>query len=171
MPTSGATGATPIWADFTAVLIRRSNKLYADEPLGLDVNIQSNVYALDSSTIDLCLSLFDWVPFRSAKAAIKLHTLLDLRGSIPSFIHISDAKMGDVNVLDILLMQAGAFFHLDQGYLDFARLYTMHQAGVFFVTGAKSNLNARRVYSKVDKATGVVCDQTMTLNGYKSAGN
>ena len=159
-----------IWADFAAVLIRRANKLYADEPLGLDVNIAGKVYALDSSTIDLCLSLFDWAPFRSTKAAIKLHTLLDLRGSIPSFIHISDGKMGDVNVLDILPMEAGAFFHLDRGYLDFTRLYTMHQAGAFFVTRAKSNFNARRVYSaNVDKATGVVCDQTMTLNGYKSA--
>ena len=159
-----------IWADFAAVLIRRANKLYADEPLGLDVNIKGNVYALDSSTIDLCLSLFDWAPFRSTKAAIKLHTLLDLRGCIPSFIHISDGKMGDVNVLDILPMEAGAFFHLDRGYLDFTRLYTMHQAGAFFVTRAKSNFNARRVYSAtVDKATGVVCDQTMALNGYKSA--
>ena len=159
-----------IWADFAAVLIRRANKLYADEPLGLDVNIAGKVYALDSSTIDLCLSLFDWAPFRSTKAAIKLHTLLDLRGSIPSFIHISDGKMGDVNVLDILPVEAGVFFHLDRGYLDFTRLYTMHQAGAFFVTRAKSNFNARRVYSAtVDKATGVVCDQTMALNGYKSA--
>ena len=159
-----------IWADFAAVLIRRANKLYADEPLGLDVNIAGKVYALDSSTIDLCLSLFDWAPFRSTKAAIKLHTLLDLRSSIPSFIHISDGKMGDVNVLDILPVEAGAFYIMDRGYLDFTRLYTMHQAGAFFVTRAKSNFNARRVYSAtVDKATGVVCDQTMALNGYKSA--
>lgn len=159
-----------IWADFAAVLIRRANKLYADEPLGLDVNIAGNVYALDSSTIDLCLSLFEWAPFRRAKAAIKLHTLLDLRGSIPSFIHISDGKMGDVNVLDILPMEAGAFYIMDRGYLDFARLYAMHQAGAFFVTRAKSNFNARRVYSaKVEKTTGVMCDQTMALNGYKSA--
>jgi len=159
-----------IWADFAAVLIRRANKLYADEPLGLDVNIAGHVYALDSSTIDLCLSLFDWAPFRRAKAAIKLHTLLDLRGSIPSFIHISDGKMGDVNVLDILPMEAGAFYIMDRGYLDFARLYAMHQAGAFFVTRAKSNFNARRVYSaKVEKTTGVMCDQTMALNGYKSA--
>lgn len=113
-----------IWADFAAVLIRRANKLYADEPLGLDVNIAGNVYALDSSTIDLCLSLFDWAPFRSTKAAIRLHTLLDLRGSIPSFIHISDGKVADVNVLDILPLEAGAFYIMDRGYLDFARLYT-----------------------------------------------
>lgn len=159
-----------IWADFAAVLIRRANKLYADEPLGLDVNIAGNVYALDSSTIDLCLSLFGWAPFRSTKAAIKLHTLLDLRGSIPSFIHISDGKMADVNVLDILPLEAGAFYIMDRGYLDFARLHTMHQAGVFFVTRAKSNFNARRVYSaKVDKDTGVVCDQSVALNGFKAA--
>lgn len=159
-----------IWADFAAVLIRRANKLYADESLGLDVNIAGNVYALDSSTIDLCLSLFGWAPFRSTKAAIKLHTLLDLRGSIPSFIHISDGKMADVNVLDILPLEAGAFYIMDRGYLDFARLHTMHQAGVFFVTRAKSNFNARRVYSaKVDKDTGVVCDQSVALNGFKAA--
>ena len=134
-----------IWADFAAVLIRRANKLYADEPLGLDVNIAGNVYALDSSTIDLCLSLslslFDWAPFRSNKAAIKLNTLLDLRGSSPSFIHISDGKMGDVNGLDILPLEAGALYIMDRGYLDFARLHTMHQAGAFFVTRAKSNFN------------------------------
>lgn len=159
-----------IWADFAAVLIRRANKLYADDPLGLDVNISGKVYALDSSTIDLCLSLFDWAAFRTTKAAIKLHTLLDLRGSIPSFIHISDGKLGDVNVLDILPLEAGAFYVMDRGYLDFARLYTMHQAGAFFVTRAKSNFNARRVYSaKVDKATGVVCDQSVALNGFKAA--
>jgi hypothetical protein len=161
-----------IWADFAAVLIRRANKLYADEPLGLDVNIAGNVYALDSSTIDLCLSLFDWAPYRIGDAAIKLHTLLDLRGNIPSFIHISDGKMGDVNVLDILPMEAGAFYIMDRGYVDFTRLYAMHQRGAFFVTRAKSNFDARRVYSaKVDKASGVVCDQTMALSGSKSARN
>jgi len=161
-----------IWADFAAVLIRRANKLYADEPLGLDVNIAGNVYALDSSTIDLCLSLFDWAPYRTDDAAIKLHTLLDLRGNIPSFIHISDGKMGDINVLDILPMEAGAFYIMDRGYVDFTRLYAMHQRGAFFVTRAKSNFDARRVYSaKVDKASGVVCDQTMALRGSKSARN
>ncbi len=159
-----------IWADLAAVLIRRANKLYADEPLGLDVSIAGNVYALDSTTIDLCLSLFDWAPFRTTKAAIKLHTLLDLRGCIPSFIHISDGKMGDVNVLDILMLEAGAFYIMDRGYLDFARLHKMHQAGSFFVTRAKSNFNARRVYSaRVDKAIGVICDQTVALNGHYSA--
>ena len=159
-----------IWADFAAVLIRRATKLYAHEPLGLDVNIAGKVYALDSSTIDLCLSLFDWAPFRSTKAAIKLHTLLDLRGSIPSFIHISDGKLHDVNVLDILPIEAGAFYIMDRGYLDFARLYAMHQRGAFFVTRAKSNFNARRVYSgAVDKTTGVVCDQSVALNGHYAA--
>jgi len=161
-----------IWADLAAVLIRRANKLYADEPLGLDVNIAGKVYALDSSTIDLCLNLFDWAPYRTNEAAIKLHTLLDLRGAIPSFIHISDGKMGDVNVLDILPVQAGAFYIMDRGYVDFTRLYAMHQTGAFFVTRTKSNFDARRVYSaKVEKATGVVCDQTMALNGRKSARN
>ena len=131
--------------DIEATLGANATKLYAAEPLGLDVNIAGNVYALDSSTIDLCLSLFGWTPFRTTKAAIKLHTLLDLRGSIPSFIHLSGGKMGDVNVLDILPLEAGAFYIMDRGYLDFARLHTMHQAGAFFVTRAKSNFNARRV--------------------------
>ena len=161
-----------IWADLAAVLIRRANKLYADEPLGLDVNIAGKVYALDSSTIDLCLNLFDWAPYRTNEAAIKLHTLLDLRGAIPSFVHISDGKMGDVNVLDILPVEAGAFYIMDRGYVDFTRLYAMHQRGAFFVTRTKSNSDARRVYSaKVEKATGMVCDQTMALNGRKSARN
>jgi len=159
-----------IWADLAAVLIRRANRLYADEPLGLEVNIPGKVYALDATTIDLCLSLFDWAPFRSTKAAIKLHTLLDLRGAIPNFIHISDGKMHDVRVLDVLPIEPGAFYIMDRGYLDFARLYTMHQAGAFFVTRAKSNFNARRVYSaSVDKTTGVKCDQTVALNGHYSA--
>ena len=141
------------------MLIRRARKLYAQEDLGLDVNIAGNVYALDSSTIDLCLSLFDWAPFRSTKAAVKVHTLLDLRGAIPSFIHISDGKLHDVNVLDILPVEAGAFYVMDRGYVDFGRLYAMHQSGAFFVTRAKSNIKARRVYSApVDKATGLICD-------------
>ena len=158
-----------IWSDLAAVLIRRAHKLYVDEPLGLDVNILGRVYALDATTIDLCLSLFDWAPFRSTKAAIKLHTLLDLRGAIPSFIHISDGKMHDVRVLDILPVEPGAFYLMDRGYLDFKRLYGVHQAGAFFVTRAKRNLNARRVYSApVDKSTGVMCDQMIALNGHYS---
>ena len=125
-----------IWSDLAALLIRRARKLYANESLGVDLD--NTVYALDSTTIDLCLSLFDWAPFRSTKAAIKLHTLLDLRGAIPAFIHISDGKLHDVNVLDLLPFEAGAFYVMDRGYLDFARLYALHQAGAFFVTRAKS---------------------------------
>ena len=154
-----------IWSDLAAVLIRRARKLYLDEDLGLD--LKNTVYALDATTIDLCLSLFEWAPFRKAKAAVKLHTLLDLRGSIPAFIHISDGKMHEVNVLDILVLEPGAFYVMDRGYLDFARLFQMHQAGAFFVTRAKSNMNARRVYSaKVDRASGIICDQSIALSGH-----
>jgi hypothetical protein len=154
-----------IWADLAALLIRRARKLYGDCDLGLDLS--NTVYALDATTIDLCLSLFDWAPFRQTKAAVKLHTLLDLRGAIPAFIHISDGKMHDVNVLDILALEAGAFYVMDRGYLDFARLYRVHQAGAFFVTRAKSNMNARRVYSApTDRSTGIMCDQVIALNGF-----
>ena len=154
-----------IWADLAAVLIRRARKLYASESLG--VELDNTVYALDSSTVDLCLSLFDWAPFRSTKAAIKLHTLLDLRGAIPAFIHISDGKMGDVNVLDMLAFEAGAFYVMDRGYLDFTRLHRLHQAGAFFVTRAKRGMDARRVYSNtVDRSTGLICDQLVMLTGY-----
>ncbi len=157
-----------IWADLAAVLIRRARKLYASDSLG--VELDNTVYALDSSTIDLCLSLFDWAPFRSTKAAIKLHTLLDLRGAIPAFIHISDGKLHDVNVLDMLALEAGAFYVMDRGYLDFSRLYSLHQVGAFFVTRAKSPMDARRVYSAaIDRATGVICDQRVMLNGHYSA--
>ena len=157
-----------IWSDLAALLIRRARKLYASESLGVD--LENTVYALDSSTIDLCLSLFDWAPFRSTKAAIKLHTLLDLRGAIPAFIHISDGKLHDVNVLDMLSFEAGAFYVMDRGYVDFERLYSLHQAGAFFVTRAKSPMDARRVYSAaVDRATGLICDQRVMLNGYYSA--
>ncbi|CAG7856725.1 hypothetical protein MCAMS1_01321 [biofilm metagenome] len=146
-------------------LIGRARNLYAKEPTGLELD--ATVYALDSTTIDLCLSLFDWAPFRSTKAAVKLHTLLDLRGSIPTFIHISDGKMADVKVLDIVPVEAGAFYVMDRGYLDFGRLFKLHQAGAFFVTRAKRGLNARRVYStKTDRSTGVICDQAIRLNGY-----
>ena len=154
-----------IWADLAAVLIRKARKLYCNEDLGIELS--NTVYALDSTTIDLCLSIFDWAPFRTTKAAIKLHTLLDLRGNIPAFIHISDGKMGDVNVLDILPIEAGAFYIMDRGYLDFARLYQLHRTGAFFVTRAKSNMNARRVYSNAtDRTTGVICDQLIALNGF-----
>ena len=157
-----------IWADMAALLIRRARKLYVNEPLGLELT--NTVYCLDSTTIDLCLSLFDWAPFRTTKAAIKLHTLLDLRGSIPAFIHISDGKLHDVNVLDILPVEAGAFYVMDRGYLDFERLYAMHQAAAFFVTRAKVGMAARRVYSApTDRSSGVICEQRVMLNGYYSA--
>ena len=122
----------------------------------------NTAYALDATTIDLCLSMFPWAPFRTAKAAVKVHTLMDLRGSIPSFIHISDGKLHDVNVLDLLIPEAGAFYVMDRAYLDFERLYVLHQAESFFVTRAKSNLDARRLYSaSTDRSTGVICDQTI----------
>ena len=157
-----------IWSDLAALLIRRARKLYANEALG--VELDNTVYALDSTTIDLCLSLFEWAPFRSTKAAIKLHTLLDLRGAIPTFIHISDGKLGDVNVLDLMTFEAAAFYVMDRGYVDFARLYALHQTGAFFVTRAKSPMDARRVYSApVDRASGVICDQRVMLNGRQSA--
>ena len=154
-----------IWSDLAAVLIRRARKLYRDEDLGLDLT--NTVYALDATTIDLCLTLFDWAPFRSTKAAVKMHTLLDLRGAIPTFIHISDGKVHEVNVLDFLPVEAGAFYIMDRGYLDFARLYKLHQAGAFFVTRAKRGMDARRVYSAAtDRATGVMCDQRIAMNGF-----
>ena len=146
-------------------LIVRARDLYSKDSTGLELD--ATVYALDSTTIDLCLSLFDWAPFRSTKAAVKMHTLLDLRGAIPAFIHISDGKMGDVKVLDILPIEAGAFYVMDRGYLDFARLFKLHQARAFFVTRAKRGMNARRVYSaKSDRTAGVICDQAISLNGF-----
>jgi hypothetical protein len=146
-------------------LITRARDLYTKEPLNIDLD--ATVYALDSTTIDLCLSLFNWAPFRSTKAAVKMHTLLDLRGAIPAFIHISDGKMHDVNVLDFLPIEAGAFYVMDRGYLDFARLYKLHQVGAFFVTRAKRGMDARRVYSAVtDRDSGVICDQTIAMNGF-----
>jgi hypothetical protein len=149
-------------------LIARAKALYAQDPSVLELD--ASVYALDSTTIDLCLSLFDWAPFRSTKAALKLHTLLDLQGSIPTFIHISDGKLHDVNVLDILPIEAGAFYVMDRGYLDFTRLYAIHQVGAFFVTRAKQGMDARRVYSSVtQRSTGVICDQRVMLSGLYSA--
>jgi hypothetical protein len=154
-----------IYADFGHTLIARARKLYAAE--SLSVELSNTVYALDSTTIDLCLSMFPWAPFRSTKAAVKMHTLLDLRGAIPSFIHISDGKLHDVNVLDVLVPEPGAFYVMDRGYLDFERLHMLHQAGSFFVTRAKSNLDWHRVYSApTDRTAGVICDQIIALNGY-----
>ncbi len=154
-----------IWADLAVLLIRRARKLYCNDSFGVDLD--NTVYALDATTIDLCLSLFPWAPFRTAKAAVKLHTLLDLRGNIPAFIHISDGKTHEVNVLDMLSFEAGAFYVMDRGYLNFARLFALHQTGAFFVTRAKHGMNARRVYSMpVDRSTGIICDQRIVLNGF-----
>lgn len=159
-----------IWAEVAMLLIRRARKLYCDDGFGLDLD--ATVYALDSTTIDLCLSLFDWAPSRSTKAAIKLHTLLDLRGSIPTFIHISDGKMHDVRVLDMLPIEAGAFYVMDRGYLDFERLYALHQQGAFFVTRAKRGMDSRRMTSMPsDRDQGVICDQRIALNGYYGSRN
>jgi len=156
-----------IYADFAQVLIRQARQLYAADSFG--VELAETVYALDSTTIDLCLSVFPWALFRATKAAVKMHTLLDLRGAIPSFLHISDGKLHDVNVLDLLIPEAGAIYVMDRGYLDFERLHVLHQAGAFFVTRAKSNLDARRLYSApTDRASGIICDQTIALNGYYS---
>ena len=155
-----------IYADFAQHLIGMARELYAGDTLP-DLEGLDTVYALDSSTIDLCLSVFPWAPFRSTKAAIKLHTLLDLRGSIPSFIYISDGKMHDVKVLDLLQPEPAAFYVMDRGYLDFERLARLDDAGSFFVTRAKSNTQVRRRYSRpVDRSTGLVCDQTVVLTGY-----
>ncbi len=156
-----------IYCAFTQALIRTARRLYAKEPLAVDLD--NTVYALDSTTIDLCLSLFPWTPFRDTKAAIKLHTLLDLRGAIPAFILISDGKLHDVNVLDVLLPEPGAFYIMDRGYLDFDRLHALHQAGAFFVTRAKSNFKFKRVCSyPVDRTTGLICDQLVELTVFYS---
>jgi hypothetical protein len=155
-----------IYADFAQHLIGMARELYAGETLP-DLEGIDTVYALDSSTIDLCLSVFPWAPFRTTKAAIKLHTLLDLRGNIPSFIFISDGKMHDVNILDHLVPEPGAFYVMDRGYVDFKRLAKLDDAGSFFVTRAKSNMKAKRRYSRpVDRTTGLICDQTIVLTGF-----
>ena len=156
-----------IYADLAQRLIAQARRLYAGDSLGLDLD--NTVYALDSTTIDLCLSVFPWAHFRTTKAAVKMHTLLDLRGSIPSFIHISEGKLHDVNVLDLLLPEPAAIYVMDRGYVDFARLYVLHQAGAFFVTRAKSNIDARRLYSAAsDRSQGIICDQTIALDGIQT---
>jgi len=153
-----------IFADFAQSLIGIARPLYVDEPFGVD--LKDTVYAFDATTIDLCLSVFPWAHFQSTKAAIRLHTLLDLRGNIPTFIHISDGKLHEVSVLDQLLPEAGAFYIMDRGFLDFERLYRFHQAGSFFVTRAKSNTRLQRRYShRVDRSIGLLCDQTVFLTG------
>ena len=157
-----------IYADFAQILIAKARDLYAGEDLGIELD--SNIYALDSTTIDLCLSLFPWARFRKTKGAIKLHTLMNLRGSIPEFILISDGKLHDVNMLDILVPEPGAYYVMDRAYIDFERLYEWHQARTFFVTRAKANFKFKRRYSRgVDKSTGVLCDQTVMLTTFYPA--
>lgn len=159
-----------IYADFAQVLIHIARKLYAKDDLA--VELDNTVYALDSTTVDLCLSLFPWARFRKHKAAVKMHTLLDLRGSIPTFISISDGLLHDVNILDEIIAEAGSFYIMDRGYLDFARLYRLGQCLAFFVTRAKDNFRFQRVYSHpVDKSTGLMCDQTILLSGFYAAKN
>jgi len=158
-----------IYADFAQGLIRKARQLYLhDNDFELELN--HTVYALDATTIDLCLSVFWWAPFRKTKAAIKLHTLLELRSCMPTFIQITDGKTHEVNILDEIVLESAAFYVMDKGYLDFGRLYRIHQAQAYFVTRAKDNFNFERVYSApVDKETGLRCDQTIKLSTYRSA--
>ena len=157
-----------IYADFAQVLIGRARKLYVHEPLAVDLN--ETVYAFDSTTIDLCLSLFPWAPFRRKKGAVKLHTLLDLRGSIPCFVHVSHGKTHDVTVLDQLPIEPAAFYVMDRAYVDFLRLHRFTQAAAFFITRSKRNLDCtRRQRRAVDRATGLRSDQTIVLGGPKSS--
>ena len=159
-----------MYAELAHRLIVHARKLYANEDLGLELS--NTVYALDATTIDLCLSVFPWAHFRTTKAAVKMHTLLDLRGSIPSFIHISDGKLHDVHALDLVMPEAGAIYVMDRPYVDFARLHALHRAGAFFVTRAKSNIDAHRLYSApTDRATGIICDQTISLDGPRTRRN
>jgi transposase len=164
---ANATRDWRIYADFAQVLIAEARSLYADEEL--DVDLDATVYALDASTIDLCLAMFPWAKFRKTKGAVKLHTLMNLQGNIPEFILISEGKLHDVNVLDELTPCPGAYYVMDRGYLDFARLYSLDQAKAYFVTRAKKNFKFKRRYShEVDKTTGVQCDQTVVLETYYS---
>jgi len=154
-----------IYCDFAQILIHTASVLYSNEDFGLE--LKETVYALDSSTIDLCLSLFPWAKFRKNKGAVKLHTLLNLRGNIPTFIAITNGKVHDVNILDELIPEIGAIYLMDRGYLDFERLYAMHQSSAFFITRTKTNTAFRRIYSnKIDKSTGVQCDQIIALTGF-----
>jgi hypothetical protein len=156
-----------IYADFAQILITRARRLYAHDSFGVELN--QTAYALDSTTIDLCLSLFPWAKFRKRKGAVKLHTLLDLRGSIPSIVIITHGKVHDVTILDQLVFELGAFYIVDRGYLDFTRLYVIQQSSAFFVTRTKSNFKFRRLYSRpVDKSTGVQSDQIIVLEGFYS---
>ena len=157
-----------IWADLAALLIRKARKLYSQDDFAVD--LENTVYALDATTIDLCLSLFPWASFRTTKSAVKMHTLLDLRGNIPAFIHVTNGSIHDVNVMDMIPFESGAFYVMDRGYLDFERLYALHQRGAYFVTRAKSNTRSRRICSRpVDRTTGIICDQRISLTVKKSA--
>ena len=157
-----------IYAEFAQGLIAEARRLYVDEPLGIE--LEQTVYALDASTIDLCLSVFPWARFRKTKAGIKLHTLLDLRGSIPVFIWVTDAKYADVRILDMLIPEPGSIYLFDRAYVDFRRLYQLTEARAIFVTRAKKKLRWRRRYSHpVDRTTGLICDQTIVLTGTHSA--
>ncbi len=159
-----------IYADFAQILINNARELYKNEKVIIDID--ETIYALDSSTIDLCLSLFPWAKFRKTKGAVKLHTLLDLRGNIPSFLEITDGKFHDVNILDILIPEPGSYYIMDRAYNDFCRLYQFHIQGAFFVIRAKKNMKFRRIYShKIDKNSGLKCDQTIVLTGSKTAKN
>ena len=154
-----------IYADFAQILIREARNLYVNESFGIELD--QTVYALDATTIDLCLSLFPWALFRKKKGAVKLHTLLDLRGSIPTIVVITHGRVHEVNILDDIPIEAGAIYILDRGYTDFARLHKIHQSSAFFVTRAKGNFRFKRLYSKaVDKSTGLQCDQIITLHGF-----
>ena len=156
-----------IYADFAQILIGPARTLYAHEDFG--VQLKQTVYAFDATTIDLCLSLFPWAKFRQRKGAIKLHTLMDLRGSIPTLIFVTHGKVHEVHLLDDLVLEPGAIYIFDRGYLDFARLYQIHRAGAFFIIWAKSNFRFRRLYSqKADKAKGVQADQIIELHGFYS---
>ena len=154
-----------IYADFAHILISTAQDMYRKDEFGKE--LEQTVYAFDATTIDLCLSLFPWAKFRKQKGGIKLHTLYDVQTSIPTFITLTPAKVHDVNMLDILIPEIGAFYVMDRGYIDFARLYRLHECNSFFVTRAKSNMDYKRMYSHpVDRATGVICDQTISLTGF-----
>jgi hypothetical protein len=157
-----------IYADFAQILIAQARELYKQEDF--EKELDETVYALDATTIDLCLSLFHWAKFRKHKAGIKLHTLLDVQTSVPTFIYLTDAKVHDVNILDIIVPESGAFYVMDRGYVDFARLHSLHLSNAFFVTRAKTNMDFKRIYSHpVDRTTGIICDQTIALTGYYSS--
>jgi len=160
-----------IYAEFAQVLIAKARKLYEDD-LDFKIELHNTVYALDSTTIDLCLSVFPWARFRKNKGGVKLHTLLDLRGSIPAFIEVTEALLNDMNILDILIPEPGSFYIMDRGYLDYERLYRIKEQLGYFIIRAKKNMKFHRLYSKkVDKSTGLRCDQTIVMSGYYTAKN